>query len=157
MAVSEQNVRYGGFWIRLLAGILDSIVLFLLLSAIAYIVANFFPSYAKLFQNPHHLITGDVDAPMVGPVAQLTPIVVSLLYYSILQSSPWQASVGMKGCGLKITNDKYERISFLRALGREIAVYLSIFILFIGFFMIAFTKKKQALHDLIADTYVIRR
>jgi uncharacterized RDD family membrane protein YckC len=49
------------------------------------------------------------------------------------------------------------RISFARATARHFAKYISTLILFIGFIMAAFTAKKQALHDLIAETVVVNR
>ncbi len=50
-----------------------------------------------------------------------------------------------------------QRISFLRATGRYFAKILSALILFIGFLMVAFTARKQALHDIIANTLVVVR
>lgn len=160
MGLSDQNARYGGFWIRVLAGIFDSIILLIILSILGAIAAHFFPGYAHMMQPPHQMMTGafpnNVDVYTVSSSAQILNIVVSLLYYALLESSSWQASIGMKICGLKITDDNYQRISFLRALGREIAAYLSAIIIFIGYFMIAFTRRKQGLHDMIASTYVVR-
>jgi len=49
------------------------------------------------------------------------------------------------------------RMSFARATGRHFAKYISAFLLGIGFIMAAFTEKKQALHDMIAETLVIKR
>jgi uncharacterized RDD family membrane protein YckC len=49
------------------------------------------------------------------------------------------------------------RISFARATGRHFAKYISAFLLGIGFIMAAFTAKKQALHDMIAETLVVKR
>lgn len=156
MALSDQNVRYGGFWIRVLAGIIDVIILMILLGIIAYIVGLISPGF--VMPQPHHMITGgnSIDFYTAAPGTQLINIVIGLLYYAILESSTWQASVGMKVCGLKITDDNYQRITFWRALGREIAAYLSAIILFIGYFMIGWTKRKQGLHDMIASTYVVR-
>ena len=57
--------------------------------------------------------------------------------------------------GLVVTDLKGERISFMRATGRHFAKYISAFLLGIGFIMAAFTAKKQALHDMIADTLVV--
>ena len=44
-----------------------------------------------------------------------------------------------------------------RALGRNLAKILSGLILCIGFLMVAFTGKKQGLHDMIAGTLVVSR
>ena len=58
--------------------------------------------------------------------------------------------------GMKVTDLAGNRISFLRATGRYFAKIISALILFIGFIMVAFTEKKQGLHDMIAGTLVVR-
>jgi uncharacterized RDD family membrane protein YckC len=57
---------------------------------------------------------------------------------------------------LKVTDLEGRRISFARATGRHFAKLLSGFILMIGFIMAGFTQRKQALHDMIAGTLVVR-
>ena len=47
------------------------------------------------------------------------------------------------------------RISFPRALGRYLGKVLSAFLLCIGFLMVAWTRRKQGLHDLLANTLVL--
>jgi uncharacterized RDD family membrane protein YckC len=49
------------------------------------------------------------------------------------------------------------RISFGRATGRFFAKIISAIILGIGYIMAGFTEKKQALHDILAGTLVIRK
>ncbi|PYV64750.1 MAG: RDD family protein, partial [Acidobacteria bacterium] len=58
--------------------------------------------------------------------------------------------------GLKVTDLAGRRISFARASGRYFAKYLSSMTLLIGYIMAGFTERKQALHDMIAGTLVIR-
>jgi uncharacterized RDD family membrane protein YckC len=70
-------------------------------------------------------------------------------------SSEWQATVGKRAMSIVVTGVDGSRISFARATGRHFAKYISACILGIGFIMAAFTARKQALHDLIAETLVI--
>jgi uncharacterized RDD family membrane protein YckC len=49
------------------------------------------------------------------------------------------------------------RISFGRATGRYFARWISNMTLTIGYIMAGFTAKKQALHDIIAGTLVMRK
>jgi uncharacterized RDD family membrane protein YckC len=72
-------------------------------------------------------------------------------------SSEWQATVGKRVMSIVVTDLHGGRISFGRATGRHFAKYLSAFLLGIGFIMAAFTSKKQALHDIIAETVVVKR
>ena len=73
-----------------------------------------------------------------------------------MESSEYQATLGKMLLGLKVTDLKGRRISFLRATGRHFGKILSGLILGIGFFMIAFTKKKQGLHDIITECLVLK-
>lgn len=79
------------------------------------------------------------------------------IYESWMLSSEWQATVGKRVLGMVVTGLDGSRISFARATGRHFAKYISTLILFIGFIMAAFTAKKQALHDMIAETLVVNR
>jgi uncharacterized RDD family membrane protein YckC len=49
-----------------------------------------------------------------------------------------------------------EGVGYTRALVRWIGQGLSFLVFGIGFLMIAFSRKKQGLHDKLADTYVVR-
>lgn len=82
--------------------------------------------------------------------------VLQWLYFSILESSVRQATLGKKAMNIKVVDITGQRISFLRASARHFSRYLSSLILFIGFFMAAFTERKQALHDMIVSTLVVK-
>jgi len=89
-------------------------------------------------------------------VGNLLGLLIGWLYFAILESSPWQATLGKKALGLVVTDQLGQRIGFGRATGRYFAKILSALILLIGFIMVAFTERKQGLHDLIAGTFVVR-
>jgi len=57
--------------------------------------------------------------------------------------------------GIVVTDMNGQRISFGRATGRYFAKIISQIILFIGYLMIAFTEKKQGLHDIMANCLVV--
>lgn len=82
-------------------------------------------------------------------------LLASWLYHAILESSKWKATIGKRFFGLQVVGLEGNQISFLRASLRHFSKALSRFIVFVGFLMIFFTKKKQALHDKIASTVVI--
>jgi uncharacterized RDD family membrane protein YckC len=84
-------------------------------------------------------------------------VLVLWLYKTIAERSARQASLGKLVFDLKVTDLDGERIGVLRALGRNVAQALSASIMFIGFVMPAFTRRRQALHDLCAGTLVTRR
>jgi uncharacterized RDD family membrane protein YckC len=74
-----------------------------------------------------------------------------------MESSKYQASVGKLALGLILVDLDGNRIDFSKALLRNIGKIVSAFILGIGYLMAAFTDKKQALHDMIASTLVVKK
>jgi uncharacterized RDD family membrane protein YckC len=80
-----------------------------------------------------------------------------LLYYPVLESSRWQATLGKRFYGLSVVTPWGTRISFVRALVRHLAKYLSGALFGIGYLMIAWRSDKRGLHDLIAGTHVAWR
>ena len=132
MAAEES---YGGFWVRLIAYMVDSVIvvtlLFLVVGGLAFL--------------------GDAGM-LIVPLVYLLP----LAYFVLLQSSARQATLGKQLLGLKVVTVDGERISMLRSLGRELGKILSSIPLGIGFLLAAFTGRKQALHDMVASTTVVR-
>ena len=73
-----------------------------------------------------------------------------------LESSHLQASLGKLALGIKVVDQQGARLDFLYCLVRNMSKFLSSLIFMLGYLMAAVTKNKQALHDLIAGSYVIR-
>jgi uncharacterized RDD family membrane protein YckC len=121
---------YGGFWIRALAWIIDVLI-----------VGLIFPIAFAAGPGFHIVGTG------LGFFG-------GWLYEALLTSSSLQGTVGKIVVGLRVTDLQGQRISFGRATGRHFAKYLSALLLGIGYLMVAFTEKKQGLHDMIAGTLV---
>lgn len=80
---------------------------------------------------------------------------VGAVYFIAMESSPWQATLGKRLLGIRVTDMDGGRISGWRAAGRYFAKLISALVLLIGFFMAAFTEKKQGLHDMIAGCLVV--
>lgn len=138
-AVSASGVEYAGFWKRLAAWIIDSVLVWIV-----------------------GIVLSLIFRPWVGPWRQIHPmpviffwLIASWLYWSLLESSSSQATVGKMALSIIVTDMEGKRISFARATGRHWAKIISSIILYIGHIMIAFTSKKQGLHDLIADCLVV--
>ena len=79
------------------------------------------------------------------------------LYYALMESSPLQGTLGKAAVGLRVTDQRGNRISFARASARFFSKLLSAITFDVGFVIAALTPKKQALHDLIASCLVIKR
>ncbi|MDF2457343.1 MAG: transporter [Cytophagaceae bacterium] len=128
---------YGGFWERFIAALIDGLITGAAQVGFSYFISGNFLSGA------------DYSSSGVG-------LLMGLAYHTYFISSEKQATLGKQAMGLKVISIHGERLSPLNAAGRFFATYLSLFILLIGYIMAAFDSKKQALHDRLANTYVIR-
>jgi uncharacterized RDD family membrane protein YckC len=137
---------YAGFWRRLAALLIDSLIAgaagFLIGFVIGIVVAA----------------SGgdDLDGGW-SALINVASVVGWFLYYALMESSSHQATIGKIALGIQVTDLAGNRISFGRALGRNLAKLISAIILYIGFILAAFTERKQALHDMIAGTLVVKR
>jgi uncharacterized RDD family membrane protein YckC len=75
-----------------------------------------------------------------------------------MESSAREATFGKAAMSLRVTGLTGQHLTFGHATGRYFAKIISGLIpLGIGYFMAGFTEKKQALHDMIAGTLVLRQ
>ena len=138
-AMAGTTSMYAGFWRRVAAALIDG----LLLSVVTV---------------PLTLAFGDdtyADAARSSAASSIS-VVVTWLYSALMESSAKQATVGKMALGMIVTDMEGRRIGFGKATGRHFAKILSALILGIGFIMVAFTQRKQGLHDILAGTLVIR-
>jgi uncharacterized RDD family membrane protein YckC len=141
---------YGGFWIRVVAVIIDAIIVRVVVSPLHWIFGGLGLAGMMGGFHPRHLgILG-------GGVVLIATLFGSWLYEAFMESSSYQATLGKMILGMKVTDLNGNRISFERATGRHFAKWLSGMILGIGYIMVAFSDRKQGLHDLIAGTLVRR-
>lgn len=139
---STQRLRYSNFWRRVAAQFFDHIILQVICLGLLASVVTF-------------LLPGDVSLQNIYIVGVIAQILVNWLYYAALESSQLQGTFGKLAMELKVTNLAGKRIGFGQASGRYFGKILSTLILGIGFLMIAFTEKRQGLHDIMADCLVL--
>ncbi len=141
--------RYGGFWIRVVAAIIDAILVQVVVIPLSFVVGMFIgvAGVATHSVGPEIQIMSSGIGGMIG-------LVGDWFYSAMMESSTRQATLGKMVFGMKVTDLQGQRISFGRATGRHFAKILSGLILCIGFIMAGFTEKKQGLHDMIANTLV---
>jgi uncharacterized RDD family membrane protein YckC len=147
---------YGGFWIRFLAVLLDSVIINILTVPIALLVAGTsIAAISRLGPNPQPEQVLPIILPMFFI---LFPVIIGInwLYEAITTSSGMEGTVGKRIVGVRVTDLSGRRIGFGRATGRHFAKIISGFMM-IGYIMAAFTEKKQGLHDMIAGTLVMKR
>src|SRR5439155_12619409 len=83
--------------------------------------------------------------------------VVWVAYQALLESSTLQATVGKLLFGIVVTDTNGQRIGLPVAAVRAMSKALSGVLLMIGYIMALFTARRQALHDLIAGTLVLKK
>jgi len=135
-----------GFWIRLVAGLIDYVIIYVCSSTL----------FKVMDLNQAGKSVDNQDMPHLVIVA-LSMIIFQFTYEAIFISSRLCSTPGKLMLGLIVTDLNGERISFQRAFGRYMAKLLSYLFLFVGFFMIAWTSNKQGLHDMLAETIVLKK
>lgn len=159
------NTNYAGFWLRFVAAIIDGIIigcinwiiLTPILVAIGFSVPGGFP-FSGL-SSPDEIdiaaLVATISA-MFG-IAWIVKHIVDLLYHSFMESSKFQGSVGKLALGIIVTDTSGAKLDFTKALVRNLCKIISGMILLIGYIMAGLTEKKQALHDIIASTLVVKK
>lgn len=144
------GVRYAGFWVRVVAAIVDHVILRVVVAPVSLIFGGLGMA-SRMSGLPHRGIG------LLGSgVTVILLLFGSWLYEAFMESSSYQATLGKMIFGMKVTDLSGNRISFERATGRHFAKYLSGIILGIGYIMVGVTERKQGLHDLLAGTLVRR-
>jgi len=138
----EQTMQYAGFWKRVAAFVIDFVII-----AICSIPVTFI--FYAYFSN---------DEPSVAErKVQGMGLAFAWLYFALMESSVYQGTIGKMFLGIKVTDLNGNRIGFGRATGRHFGRLLSVLLIFIGYIMVAFTQKKQGLHDIMAGCLVVNR
>lgn len=151
-------VVYAGFWKRAAASVIDSFIVGTVgvaMQMLIMVVA--FGGIAAMGADDPSALFGS-GAGMAGLAAlYLVPLAMQAVYFAGFHSSGWQATPGKRAVGIKVTAEDGRPIGFWRGIGRYAATILSALILMIGYFMAAFTDRKRALHDMVANTLVVDR
>lgn len=136
----KTDIVYAGFWWRLLAYLIDVTLLAGVELAIFYGVHVLAPNDLNLLANV---------IPVAGAIAWA--------YFAVLESSALRATLGKAGLGLYVGDMRGDPITFRRATFRNAFKTLSWLVLGCGWILAGFTPRKQALHDLLAGTIVLRK
>ena len=152
-AAPNVQVAYAGFWLRAIAYVIDNLIL-------GFVLGNLL--LRPLMGRPGGIPADDPWYLFENSSPQITALMLLFLmgnwvYFSLCESSRWQATIGKKVLGLLVVDLNGQRLSFARASGRFFAKILSSMTLLVGFLMAGFTKKKQALHDMVAGCLVIKK
>jgi uncharacterized RDD family membrane protein YckC len=140
---------FGSFDQRALAAVIDWLIVISLFILLAFVV-----TLVLLV-----VIPGDDNKVLrIGitiAIVCLTPF-AKIVYNTVMESGPKQGTFGKQLLKIRVCDIFGERITRAKALNRNLAKYLSVATLFIGYIICFFTKKQQCLHDMVADTLVIK-
>ncbi len=156
LAPEAPEAPYSGFWRRFGALIVDDIIVTVGFYAVVFVVAAAIAATAG--KSAGTGASAGVGAREVIIIMLVAGVVLApWLYYAGMESSSIQGTLGKLVAGIKVTDLEGKRVSFGRATGRYFAHILSGITLGVGYAMVVFTSHRQALHDMIAGTLIVRR
>ena len=143
MNVVEQPIlSYAGFWIRLWANIIDSVLLCVIL----------FPVLIGIYGTDYLTSSTLSHGPLDFLLSWVFPAVATILFWKFKQATPGKMAVGARVVDARTG----QSASTGQLIGRYIGYYPSTFALFMGFVWIGIDKRKQGWHDMLASTVVVR-
>ena len=135
------EVKYAGFWIRLLASFIDSILIILLAA----------PLLTAFYGQDYWVDPTQSNMAVDALINYLLPAVAVILFWVYRSATPGKMILNLAIVDAE-TGGKPSTGQFI---GRYIGYYISMLPLFLGFFWVAFDKRKQGFHDKLAGTVVI--
>jgi uncharacterized RDD family membrane protein YckC len=141
MHVNLDEVSYAGFWARFFASVLDSIIQLLILGPLVYVLYG-----GDIFVNPAF------DSGFSGVFVQyMLPMFWVILFWKFKSATPGKMMMGMSIVDATTGNNP----STSRLVIRYFGYVVSIIPCLLGFFWVAWDKRKQGFHDMIANTVVV--
>ncbi|GAA0413962.1 MAG: RDD family protein [Bacillota bacterium] len=140
------NYKPAGFWIRVLASLLDSLLISVLAAMIAAMIndQDFVFFYSQTEIDPS---TSDTWA----------SIIYIIVFIIIFTATKWKGSPGKIICNIQVVNTNMTQISIWKSIGRYLSYFVSALTLFIGYLLAGWNEEKKALHDMICQTRVVYR
>jgi uncharacterized RDD family membrane protein YckC len=138
----QQPLKYVGFWARVLAAVVDTVLLILLLALLSILTVDGF-HYDPL--QP----TSDL---MDFVINTIIPAMVVIVFWARVQATPGKMMLHARIVDAKTGADPRP----MQLLIRYVGYFVSTIIFGLGFLWIAFDSRKQGLHDKMAGTVVVR-
>jgi uncharacterized RDD family membrane protein YckC len=145
-------VRYGGFWVRVVARMIDGFATSLIGWIFEIPLLFLLPTTLTPGQDPTALLIPRTLA--IFGISTLLSLAV-VVVYEVYFLSTRGATPGKMAFGLKVVRADGSPITKGLAAGRYFASWVSALTLYIGYIMAGFDDEKRALHDRICDTRVI--
>lgn len=156
------EIKYAGFFIRLFASFIDTLVLALPLAFFIYLLSNGEWFDIEQYKTSiFYAMNGNTKAVISQPefslqwelLFEFSVLIVTLLFWEKYKG----ATPGKKILKIKIVDAlTFEDITNKQAITRSFGYIVSSIPFFLGFFLILFRRDKRALHDILAHTVVIK-
>jgi len=173
----QPELAYAGFWLRVVAQFIDGIVFLIVLLPIMLVIG-----FAKIIG----MFTGSLAGMVVRTsmsillISVVLPMVLSFAYYTFMESSPLQATLGKLAIGIKVTDLDGNRVGIGQAFSglfclhgpADIVRILGLFTVLpamsalttltglytlISCISAGFTEQKQGIHDSLSGCLVVKK
>jgi uncharacterized RDD family membrane protein YckC len=143
LSPSSENLNYVGFWLRVAASIIDTVLV--LVCTIPLLVAIY--GFAYFDQTDGAVVRGPAEV----LISWVAPVVAVIAFWVLKQATPGKMVVGARVVNAKTGGS----LSTGRAIARYLAYFVSVLPLGLGILWVAFDSRKQGWHDKIAGTLVV--
>jgi uncharacterized RDD family membrane protein YckC len=145
MHMENSEVEYAGFWIRLGATIIDTVLVMII--TFPLLIAFYGWEYFDPEVN-----TGMLAGPADFLITWVLPLVAVIWFWRSKQATPGKMALGLR----VVDADSGQTLSAAQGVGRYFAYIVSTIPFGLGFIWIAFDRRKQGWHDKLAHSVVVR-
>jgi uncharacterized RDD family membrane protein YckC len=140
--IDESQFEYVGFWSRVLASLVDTVLLCFLLYPLLTLI------YGRGYWTDPRLVQGPLDV----LVQWVLPAVAVVAFWLARQATPGKMIIHAR----IVDADTGGALGRVQAIKRYLGYYVSLVGLGLGFFSVGWNPRKQGWHDKLAGTVVIR-
>lgn len=139
----SQELEYAGFWIRVWASIIDTLLICVLV----------YPLLTAMYGDAYWDSTDFVHGPMDFLISWVLPAVAVLVFWVARQATPGKMAIAARIVDAKTGGKPTTGQLLIRYLG----YFVSSIPFGLGLFWVAFDARKQGWHDKMAGTVVVRK
>lgn len=155
--VSPDELEYVGFWLRVWASVIDTLLALFVL----YPLLSLLPGSSSLSDIDLQSLGGFTSlsqltvsrGPMDFLLSWVAPAIAVLLFWIARQATPGKMAIGARIVDARSGS----KPSAGQLIGRYLGYYVSMFPCFLGLIWVGFDGRKQGWHDKLAGTVVVRR
>jgi uncharacterized RDD family membrane protein YckC len=159
LAQNPHGFVYAGFWIRVAAKIIDSILISIVNYTLMFLIMGSVAGFGALTKPGASGEDPAVNAAAMGAMLLMYVLIFGInISYNTIMVSKYGGTLGKLAVGIKVVRADGAMLSIPHAIGRACAEILSGMTCYIGYIMVAFDEpEKRALHDHICSTRVVQK